>query len=134
MKNKFKSYWSGCQMLYAIATILDPRCQLDGTDSLMSAIADNLCIDMELTIDDTRKTLENLFVLYEKKYGTGTEQQLTSTSSRITSGPQGSSWSFLKRKEKAALESSSMHWSSLELLKYFKSNFIIDDDKLNILR
>ena len=133
MQNKFQSYWAGCPMLYALATILDPRCQLDGTASLMSAVADNLCINMELTIDDARKMLEQLFELYDKKYGARQEEQQSTSTSRTSSGPKGSSWSFLKRKEKAS-GSSSAHGSSSELIKYFESNFVIDDDKLDILQ
>ena len=133
MQNKFQSYWASCLMLYALATILDPKCQLDGTTSLMSAIADNLCINTKLTIDDARKMLEQLFELYDKKYGTRQEEQQSTSTSRSSSGPKGSLWGFLKRKEKAS-GSSSAHGSSSKLIKYFESNFVIDNDKLDILQ
>ena len=67
MENKFKSYWSGCPMLYALATILDPRCRVDGTESLMTATTENLGIYMQLTISDAKKMLEKVFSLYEAK-------------------------------------------------------------------
>ena len=99
----------------------------------MSAILDNLLINMELTIDDARKMLENLFQLYQKKYDTGAQQQSTSTSRTTSAGPKGSSWSFLKRKEKVA-SSSSAHGSS-ELTKYFESDFVIDEvEQFDILQ
>ena len=131
MEHKFKTYWSGCPMLYALATILDPRCGLDGTESLMFAVAENLGIDMEVTIADARKMLERMFALYELKFGTGQKEQVTSTS-RSSSGLKGSSWSFLKKKEKASGSSSTQ--ASSELVKYFESNFVIDDDQLDILQ
>ena len=61
MENKFKSYWSGCPMLYALTTILDLRCEVDETESLMTATAENLGIDMQLTISNTKKMLEKGF-------------------------------------------------------------------------
>ena len=131
MENKFKNYWSGCPMLYALATILDPRCGVDGTESLMTATAENLNIDMQLSITDAKKMLEKVFSLYEVKYRTGQKEQGTS-SSTTSSGPKGSSWSFLKKKEKTAGSSSTQ--ASTELVKYFEANFVIDDDKLDILQ
>ena len=131
MENKFKNYWSGCPMLYALATILDPRCGVDGTESLMTATAENLNIDMQLSITDAKKMLEKVFSLYEVKYSTGQKEQGTS-SSTTSSGPKGSSWSFLKKKEKTAGSSSTQ--ASTELVKYFEANFVIDDDKLDILQ
>ena len=61
-------------MLYALATILDPRCGVDETESLMTATVDNLGIDMLLTITDARKMLKKLFGLYEAKYNTGQKE------------------------------------------------------------
>lgn len=44
METKFKSYWSGCPILYALATIIDPRCGVDETESLMTATTKNLIL------------------------------------------------------------------------------------------
>ena len=77
-------------MLYALATILDLKCGVDRTDSLMTATVENLGIDMQLTIIDARKILEKVFGLYEAKYSIGQKEQGTSTSIS-NSGPKDSS-------------------------------------------
>ena len=52
-------------MLYALAIILDSRCGVDETESLMTTMTENLGINMLLIVTDARKMLEKLFGLYE---------------------------------------------------------------------
>ena len=50
----------------AVATILDHRCQLFGTSSLINTIRENLNINPGLTIVDAKRILEQLYTVYRQ--------------------------------------------------------------------
>ena len=135
MEIKILKYWQDLPILFALASVMDPRLQLKGVQYFIDTINELLKSNLIITGNDVKLAVTNLYNLYEMKYSTSTASTNTATPSTSTSGVRGKKpWNAIANYSRQSTSVSSRN----ELFKYLDTDFSVfltesEKDNLDIL-